>query len=244
MKVDYSSYTNVGNRKINEDSYGIFKNNQKIGFLLCDGLGGHGMGDKASDLVKSVFENQFLSSDKFDNEFISSFFCASQDILLAQQKQLNAVRKMKTTAVTAVYSDKKVFLGHIGDSRIYFFRKGKIKYRTLDHSVVQLLVDSKEIDESQIRNHPERNILLSVLGTEWKDYSFEIDKSIKIKNNDALLLCSDGFWELINEDEMCNALEISRNASEWLEKMVKIVFDNGKNIDMDNNTAITVRFTD
>lgn len=235
----HAIYTNVGGRQINEDSVGVFKNGENHCYILCDGLGGHGMGDIASSLVVDVFEDQFSKTDDVVN-FLGQAFTASQDILMAEQKARNAKRKMKTTGVAVVTDERNAYIGHIGDSRGYIFYKNKIRTRTLDHSIPQMLVLSREIKETQIRNHPDRNTLLRVMGVEWDEAMYELMAPIPLKKCQAFLLCSDGFWELIDEKEMCAQLKKADTVEGWLENMIKIVQINGEGKNMDNYSAIAV----
>lgn len=237
--VDYAVYTNQGSREINEDAIGVYQNGDNNCFILCDGLGGHGMGDIASSLVKDVFASRFSENIELKT-FLPDTFMAAQDILMAEQIHQSAKQRMKTTAVAGVTDGKKLYFGHIGDSRLYIFNKNNVLTRTLDHSIPQMLAIAKEIDESEIRNHPERNYVLRVLGIDWEEPMFEIHKPIAIKKCQALLLCSDGFWELINEDDMCRLLADSNNVQEWLDRMVDIVKTNGLGKNMDNNSAIAI----
>lgn len=238
-RLKHAIFTNVGGRQINEDSVGVFQNEENNCYILCDGLGGHGMGDIASSLVVSVFENQFHKTDDVVN-FLGETFMASQDILMAEQKVRNAKRKMKTTGVAVVTDERNAYIGHIGDSRGYVFYKNKVKTRTLDHSIPQMLVLSREIKEDQIRNHPDRNTLLRVMGVEWDDIMYELMAPIPLKKCQAFLLCSDGFWELIDEKEMCAQLKKANSVEEWLENMIRIVQKNGNGKNMDNYSAIAV----
>ncbi|MBO5870723.1 MAG: serine/threonine-protein phosphatase [Clostridia bacterium] len=237
--LKHAIFTNVGGRQINEDSVGVFQNGENNCYILCDGLGGHGMGDVASSLVVSVFESQFKKTDDVVN-FVGETFAAAQDILMAEQKARNAKRKMKTTGVAVVTDDRNAYFGYIGDSRGYVFHRNKVKTRTLDHSIPQMLVLSKEIKEDQIRNHPERNILLRVMGVDWEDNMYELMSPMPLKKCQAFLLCSDGFWELIDEKEMCLQLKKANSVEEWLDNMVKIVQANGEGKNMDNYSAIAV----
>lgn len=237
--LKHAVFTNVGGRKINEDSVGVFHNSGNYCYVLCDGLGGHGMGDVASSLVVSVFEDQFGKTDDVVN-FLGQAFIASQDILMAEQKTRNAKQKMKTTGVAVVTDDRNAYVGHVGDSRGYVFSRNRVKVRTLDHSIPQMLVFSREIKESQIRNHPDRNIILRVMGVEWEDTMYELMSPISLKKCQAFLLCSDGFWELIEEKEMCKQLRKAKSVHEWLDNMVKIVQKNGEGKNMDNFSAIAV----
>ena len=126
QSIQYASYTDQGGREINEDSIGCFQNGINRCFVLCDGLGGHGMGDLASSLVVDVFKDQFYKTDDVVN-FLGQTFTASQDILMAEQKRMSAGRKMKTTATALVTDDRTAYIGHIGDSRVYVFNKNKVQ---------------------------------------------------------------------------------------------------------------------
>ena len=236
----FSYITNKGSRHINEDSVGCFSNGANRCFVVCDGLGGHGMGDVASQVVVDVFESQFKQTSNMA-DFMPNAFEAAQSILLSEQAERNAKMKMKTTCVALATDEKNAYIGHVGDSRLYVFNKNKVKYRTLDHSIPQMLVLSKEIKESEIRNHPERNYVLRVMGIDWEDPMYEISPSIKLKKCQAFLLCTDGFWELILEEDMCRLLAESDSCEEWLEKMAEIVKKNGEGKNMDNYSAIAVR---
>lgn len=235
----HAVYTHSGGHEVNEDSVGVSQNGQNNCYILCDGLGGHGMGEVASSLVVDVFKDQFGKSDEAVN-FLGQTFMAAQDILMADQKVRNAKRKMKTTAAVLATDDRNAYIGHVGDSRVYVFYKNKVKVRTLDHSIPQMLVLSGEIKENQIRNHPERNIVLRVLGIDWEEPMYELMAPIPLKKCQAFLLCSDGFWELIDEKEMCALLKRASSVEEWLLNMAEVVRKNGEGIEMDNNSAIAV----
>ena len=239
MKMNDAFISNIGSRRINEDSIGCFSNGANRCFVVCDGLGGHGMGDIASKLVVDVFEDQLKKADTL-KDFLPSTFTAAQQILLSEQIERNARRKMKTTCVALVTDDKYAYIGHIGDSRLYVFYKDKVKFRTLDHSIPQMLVLSKEIKENEIRNHPDRNMLLRVMGIDWDKPMYELSRPEKLKKVQAFLLCSDGFWELIEEGEMCAALKASASPEDWLNQMTEIVKKNGEGKNMDNYSAIAV----
>lgn len=238
-KLDYASITDKGGREINEDAFGTAIHNSMYGFFLCDGLGGHGMGDVASALAIQVFKKSFESTSDVAS-FFNMAFNAAQDILLAEQNARKAQRKMKTTAVTVLTDDKYAYIAHVGDSRAYVFSRNKAKLHTLDHSIPQMLVKSGEIKESEIRNHPDRNTLLRVLGIEWHEPQYEVMKPIPLRKCQAFLLCSDGFWELITEEQMEACLIQASNVQEWLDAMTAIVRQNGVGRNMDNYTAVAI----
>ncbi len=231
--------TNPGGRPVNEDSVGVFPNGENNCFILCDGLGGHGMGDIASGLVVDVFRDQFYKTDDAVN-FLGQTFLAAQDILTARQKASNAKHKMKTTATVVVTDDRNAYLGHVGDSRIYVFKNNRVLTRTQDHSIPQMLALTGEIKENQIRNHPDRNILLRVLGVDWEEAMYELMAPMPLSKCQAFLLCSDGFWELIEEKEMCALLKKAETVEQWLQSMECVVREKGMGRNMDNFSAIAV----
>ena len=116
----------------------------------------------------------------------------------------------------------------------------KLTSHTLDHSVPQMLVQIGEIEESEIRHHPDRNRLLRTLGTEWNTMKYELASEKTIEKNMSFLLCSDGFWEPIDEAKMEQIFQESQSSEEWLNAMVREVEKNGKNTDADNHSAIAV----
>lgn len=105
MNLTYALFTDRGDRAVNEDSIGVCSKENEHCFVLCDGLGGHGMGDAASSLVAEVFKNQFKKSGN-SSDFLASAFMAAQDILMAKQIELKTRHKMKTTAVSLVTDEK------------------------------------------------------------------------------------------------------------------------------------------
>lgn len=236
------AFTDVGGREVNEDSCTILENNNYACFVLCDGLGGHGKGEVASGMVVDVFKDCFNSGVSDPEKFIPETLTIAQNMLLSEQAAQNAPNEMKTTA-TAVLIDKatdKVYRGYVGDSRIYTFAKNKVKERTIDHSVPQMLVLAREIKEKDIRNHPDRNRLLKVMGIEWERPQYQMEEVAELKNCQAFLLCSDGFWELIEEKQMCKLLKKTKSVKEWIHLMADVVKKNGEGKNMDNNTAIGV----
>lgn len=239
--LEYSTITNKGDRSVNEDSIAVIPSG-KSGFacILCDGLGGHGMGDVASGCVCDTFRNMLLGTTEMSGFLPVALRCAQAN-LMREQIRLNATTKMKTTAVALAVDDKKAYVAHIGDSRLYIFRKNKVMTRTLDHSVPQMLALCREIREDEIRNHPERSSVLRVMGIEWEKDMFDVMKPVPLRKCDAFLLCSDGFWELITEEKMCEYIKNSDSADEWLGMMTKEVRKNGKGREMDNYSAIAIR---
>lgn len=235
--ITYEMFTDKGDREVNEDSIRAVCNGGEGCFVVCDGLGGHGRGDEASSLVADEIIRCYEKYGN-DDDFIRKAFESAQKLLLDEQKKRNASMQMKTTAVVLTVSPSSIRWGYIGDSRLYMFKNARFKERTLDHSVPQMLVLAKDIKEKDMRFHPDRNKLLRVLGSEWGRNPFDISEKIKLKKGQAFLLCTDGFWEFIDEKKMCSVLK--KSPDKWLSQMTEEVKVNGRGNDMDNFSAITV----
>ncbi|MBR6717104.1 MAG: serine/threonine-protein phosphatase [Oscillospiraceae bacterium] len=239
--TNFAVYSAAGNRQINEDCARAEQHGDVSCFVLCDGLGGHGRGEVASGMAVETILSELKDAPSADAEYLAAAMEAAQARLLQEQEALHAESEMKTTAVVLMTDARSAVWAHIGDSRLYLFYKNKIVLRTLDHSVPQMLVLMGEIKEKQIRQHPDRNRLLRVLGCEWGTQRYACSEPRSLEKCQAFLLCSDGFWEFITEKMMCKYLKKSKTAAEWLRMMQEEVQRNGIGADMDNNTAVAVR---
>lgn len=237
--VKFAMLSKEGSRENNEDSIGMYQDEDSWCFILADGLGGHGKGEVASRVaVDSVIEQFVVQEERED--FLDRAFASAQDAIMTRQRTDRTCFDMKTTMVVLDIEKDKVQWGHIGDSRLYYFQDGKLKERTLDHSVPQMLVAVGEIKEKDIRHHPDRNRLLRVLGVEMDEMNHQLSEPLEVNGKQAYLLCSDGFWELIEEKKMEATLRKASDPEKWLETMEEIVLKNGKNTDMDNYSAVAV----
>ena len=241
--IKYKLFTDKGNREINEDYVGNAESEMGYIFTLADGLGGHGKGEVASEMAVEISVQLFGLTKTIDGKFLADIFEKTQETIMQEQEASHALSEMKTTMVVlAIDKEKNVRWGHIGDSRLYYFNlaKKKLVTHTLDHSVPQMLVNIGEIKEKDIRHHEDRNKLFRVIGSPWTSNSYEIAEPVKIKKDAAFLLCSDGFWELIEEKDMIACLKKAENVDKWIELMTEIIKKNGEGTNMDNYSAIAV----
>lgn len=235
LDITYGSITSKGERAVNEDFLGVSVTPERLAFVLCDGLGGHGKGDIASQFVVAQMRERLEQSDSIEESILWS-----QNALLDKQEQEHAGEAMKTTVTCLTISGSSARFGHVGDSRVYYFEKSKYILRSQDHSVPQMLVLCGEIKEKDIRYHEDRNRLLRVMGSEWDSPKYQMVDNIQLSNRSSFLLCSDGFWEHITEKMMSKTLKKAKTPEEWLASMEKIVLENGRGTNMDNYSAIAV----
>lgn len=235
LNVTYSMLSKQGERAVNEDYVGISITPERWAFLLCDGLGGHGNGDVASRFVVEQMKAALEHSASMEDAIL-----LAQNELLQKQIRENAGDSMKTTVTCLELSGDSARFAHVGDSRIYYFEKNKYICRSQDHSVPQMLVKRGDIREKDIRHHEDRSRLLRVMGTAWDAPKYQTVDGISLTKRSSFLLCSDGFWELIDEKMMCKTLKKAGSPEEWLKAMEGIVLENGRGTNMDNYSAIAV----
>lgn len=235
--MEYSILTKKGTREINEDSVGASVTEQGSCFLLADGLGGHDRGEVASALAVNTGLEIF--KEEKTEKFLPLCFEEGEKRLMQQQEKKRS--EMKTTLTALLMTEQgKIQWGHVGDSRVYYFRNGKLIKHTFDHSVPQMLVWSGEIKEKDIRGHEDRNRLLRVMGIPWESPEYELSDEIARQEGQAFLLCSDGFWEWIEESQMVQALNQADSAKNWLERMEEVICEKAGTSEMDNYSAIAV----
>lgn len=235
MNITYGMLTNKGERAVNEDFLDVSITPERLAFILCDGLGGHGNGDIASRFVTEQVKAA-LEQKKTVEESIQH----AQDALLEKQIAEHAGNSMKTTVTCLALAGDQARFAHVGDSRVYYFEKTKYMLRSQDHSVPQMLVNRGDIKEKDIRHHEDRSRLLRVMGTEWDRPKYQVVEGIKLTKRSSFLLCSDGFWELIDEKQMSKTLKKADSPQQWLAAMEEIILANGRGTNMDNYSAIAV----
>ncbi len=231
MNFIYDTYSHIGTRRNNQDSYTVCWGRNGFAAAVADGLGGYIGGEIASKLFVDEFESAF-ESEGFD---LVQTYDEANEIIIDAQEQYN--NRMKTTAASVWVDKSQTLVANVGDSRVYAFKHGEIVFQSTDHSVAQMCVDSGEITPDMIRIHEDRCILTRSLGGK-AEVTVDISR-LENTDYDSLLLCSDGFWEHVFESEMCSALKQSQTPQQWLEKMVecrerRVADDN------DNNTAVVI----
>ena len=233
--VSTYGYSDIGNRQENEDNGGIYVYGTNIVAVVADGLGGQGGGQAASSLALHELSRCGTQEKLPDREEIEAYFQkANEAIIKRQQNQFH----MKTTAVYLCIHGKSAIWAHIGDSRLYHFYQKKLCHFTQDHSVSQLAVLLGEISSSEIPGHAKRSHLLKALGCE--EMKPEVHEAVLLEpGQHAFLLCTDGFWECMEEEELQDALFHTETAEEWITFLrQKITLNSGEN--HDNNTAMAV----
>lgn len=212
-------------REQNQDSMYISANQEYNLYIIADGMGGAKAGDIASiraiEYVKEyIVDNYTQESDIKIKEIIRDSLIYANDMVYQMSKNDKNYEGMGTTIIVALICNNKMYIGHIGDSRLYRIRKGLIRKITKDHSYVQKLIDDKTITKKQAREHPKRNMLLKALGCEP---AVEPDIMMKkIQLDDYILLCTDGLTNLVKDKEILLVIEKIKDCKLVCEKLVDI----------------------
>jgi protein phosphatase len=218
MNIAWKALTDVGRkRKGNEDS--LAANAEQRLFVVADGMGGHAAGEVASKVaVDSISEFvQLTSGDEeitwpfgldetisYDGNRLKTAIRFANRKVLEATKEKSEYEGMATTVAAVLVDGKTANLGHVGDSRIYLFRKGELSQLTSDHSWVNEQLQSGIISAEQARTHPLRNVVTRALGGR-ADLQVEMNAHA-LENGDILLLCSDGLTTMVPDEHIARLL--------------------------------------
>jgi serine/threonine protein phosphatase PrpC len=240
--LDIATVSRRGQRPINEDFADFLQIGELTCCVLADGLGGHRGGEVASRLAVEAALASFRQEAELSPAYLEALIVRANEAILAGQHQDPALAQMRSTIVALVASGSRAVWGHVGDSRLYYLQGGVVQARTRDHSVSQALVDAGEVAAEEHGHHEDRSRLLRSLG---KDHQAEatIEAVRSLSRGDGLLMCTDGFWEVLSDIEVGIDFCASADAAEWLARLeTRVARRAGES--KDNYTAIAVRTTD
>lgn len=244
IALRYAQITNVGGRQSNQDALGSVRQEDLACFVVSDGAGGHEGGEIAANLVVKAILDSFLRELSFSNRAIRSYVEHAIVQVARSQAEGQRLKNMSAT-VAAILIDQKnrvALWAHMGDTRIYLFRGNKVHTMTRDHSLVQQFIDAGYCKPEQARTHLQRSVLFAAIGAEGDTVPEITEDVVRIQDGDAFLICSDGFWEWVTEDDMEQTLARSAHVDDWLAGMSSIAEKNGRAslTPRDNYTALTI----
>lgn len=234
--------TDIGKaREINQDYYYIPTEEGKFDlFILADGMGGYNGGEIASKLavesakryIESNFE-QIEHTKELIIGLIKSAIEYANMVVYEKSKEIKELEGMGTTIDICLIYNNRIYIGHIGDSRIYRVRDNLIRKLTKDHSYVQKLIEDGTITREEAITHPKKNMLMKALGcTPYVEPDLKIRR---FETGDILLMCSDGLTNMVKDEEMQVVLE--NNPENAPERLVEMANQAGG---YDNITVITI----
>jgi len=246
-ELEVYQLTSVGDREINQDCMAYTLFSEYALFVVADGLGGHDAGEKASKyfcqgIFKVAAKYQVLLQ-KCPPDRLKDVFQAWVNAAIEEMKVFfagAAEGENSHTTCVILYLDKNITVtAHCGDSRIYRLNEKQVLWRTKDHSIIQDHFNDGSISEREMGLHPEQNQLLRTINIQ-KRHQVEVNVYPAVKRGETFVLCTDGFWEFIKENDLLQLSDLNsgRNELRKVAKMMRLRA-HGKG---DNLTVQWVRF--
>ena len=205
MKFSIFQSSRQGGRKYNQDRLAYSYSRDALLMVVADGMGGHFHGEIAAQIAVQFlvdhFQKQAAPALKDPFRFLLDTFNHAHEAIGDYVRAHGLSEYPRTTCVACVVQDNHAYWAHVGDTRLYFFRGGKLLTRTRDHSRVQQLFEQGQISEEQMLTHPERNKIYNCLGGPILP-DIELSRKMPLREGDTLLLCSDGLWGLLSAGEI------------------------------------------
>jgi serine/threonine protein phosphatase PrpC len=197
MKFSIFQESRIGGRKANQDRIGYTYSRESLMMVVADGMGGHLHGEVAAQItvqhISEAFQREATPILDDPSLFLRKAIIDAHLSICSYAKN-NALKETpRTTCVACIVQDGFAYWAHVGDSRLYHLRDGRIVTQTKDHSQVQRLVDQGRIREESVANHPDRNKIYNCLGAHVNPH-VELSRKALLLHGDVLLLCSDGLW--------------------------------------------------
>lgn len=251
MKIRYAAKTDVGMKRThNEDYFSLIEDEQL--FLVADGMGGHASGEVASKMAAETISEFYQrtrededvtwpykmdrSLSYVENRLVCAIKLANLRIFETSCRDIR-YKGMGTTIVSTLVVGDKVYVGHVGDSRVYRIREGGISQLTRDHSLLEDYKEAKpDMTEEEERNFPHKNVITRALGMRE---TVQVDiRAHQIKSGDVYLLCSDGLSGMVPDDQI---LQITTNAKSLERAVAELVDAANRNGGTDNVTTLMLQ---
>jgi serine/threonine protein phosphatase PrpC len=246
MKFAVHQANQIGGRKYNQDRVGYAYTNDALLLVLADGMGGHLHGEIAAQIAVFTFMRAFgrleQSRVKEPEVFLRATMRAGHDAIFNYARSENLGGNPGTTCVAALIQDGQMWCAHAGDSRCYLLRDNILTSVTHDHSVVQQWADWGIISPDEMKSHPDRNKITNCLGGVEDMFYVDVAPTVTIKTGDTLLMCSDGFWSPLMDEEMVSLSSVPV-LSERLDELITMAVQR-EAARADNTTAIVARLSE
>jgi len=233
--IEAASLTDVGlQRSNNEDSYLYWEPDSDDEFrrkgrlaVVADGMGGYEGGQEASRLavetVRYIYDRDFNVDPQ---AVLTAAFRVAHDTIQRYAEEHPELHGMGTTCTALSIVGDRLYFAHVGDSRLYLIRAGSILRLTRDHSYVGRLVESGIVRSEDAESHPQRHILTAALGSGHDVTPHIPDAPIALEAGDMLLLCTDGLWSLVGDQDLARVAQSNRPA-EACHKLVEMAIERG-----------------
>lgn len=243
MRFSVYQTSQIGGRKYNQDRVAYAYTDEALLLVLADGMGGHSHGEIAAQIAIQTFMQAFAKAAQprisDAAEFLWGAMKLSHEAIIHYSGMNRLEGNPGTTCVAALVQEGEVTWAHAGDSRFYLLRDGKVLGVTSDHSVVQQLADAGVLSQDEMKIHPDRNKITNCLGGVEEMFYIEKSSPVKVRSGDVLLLCSDGLWSPLANNEIAETMAAG-SLLRSLGKLVDIALLREQSR-ADNTTAVAVR---
>jgi PPM family protein phosphatase len=241
MQLGVTAISRPGARPTNEDACGFLSHEGVCFCVVADGAGGHRGGEAASKIVVSRILTWLRDTPSCEPQALTHAILAANHAVVVEQRRDPKLADMRSTvialAIDGVHGHAS--WGHMGDSRLYVFRDGKLHLRTSDHSLAQQLIDTGYVSEEDMRNSIQRARLFAALGDNDAAPPTVVDAPALLRDGDAFLLCTDGWWNSLELGMIEDCLAQAGSADDWLRAMEREIIDQHRP-GQDNYTALAV----
>ena len=244
MRITAGTGLHKGDRDYQQDQLGIWSHanaNRCVLAVVADGMGGRSGGRKASDQVLMTAKQLFdrFSPGAESPEGLLQRLAREAHMVIRMTAASAEQEPHSTLAAFLLTPDMACHWVHVGDSRVYHFKQGKLLRRTVDHSYVQSLVDKGALTAEQAKNHPQSNVLMGCLGTEAEP-PITSHTILGMEPGDTLMACSDGVWHYFSDAELGQIL-VQHRAKEACERLIALARVRARGFG-DNLSVIVVQF--
>ena len=243
MKIEYAKVSALGDQQDNQDRAAVVVAEDAAIMLVFDGMGGHENGAQAAEIGLKVVQDLFMASDLplFDPQgFLYTAMARAHDEVVKIGADLAVDFRPRATCAVCLIQENGSWWGHIGDSRIYHLRQGKMIQRSRDHSHVEVLIQEGAITEEEALDHPMRNFVECCIGGDAPVPDMSITRKMPLQPGDVLLACTDGLWSGIPDQELAEMAtrSISNLADNLKALSVKALTMNAPYSDNTTGTAL------
>ncbi len=214
MKIEYAKVSALGDRNDNQDRAAIVVAADAAIMLVFDGMGGHENGAQAAEAGLRVVQDLFMASDLplFDPQgFLNISMSRAHDEVVRIGADVAVDFRPRATCAICLIQESGAWWGHIGDSRIYHMRDGQLITRSRDHSHVEVLIQEGAITEEEALDHPMRNFVECCIGGDAPVPDMSITRKMPLEAGDVLLVCTDGLWSGMTDNQMAEIATSSAN---------------------------------
>jgi serine/threonine protein phosphatase PrpC len=223
LRVDYADISLLGGREENQDRVSTAVGEHAALLVVVDGMGGHANGARAAEVTQQVVLEAFaqVTQPLFDPMgFLHITLGRAHEEVVKLGAHLSIEQRPRATCAICIVQQRATWWAHVGDSRLYHLRRGALVSRTRDHSHVELLLREGLITAEQAQVHPMRNFVECCLGGDPILPDMTLARRRPLEPNDVLLVCTDGMWGGLKDDEIAG--ELSAPAVPLREKLLEL----------------------